>query len=205
MNSQLANVSAAGTVPTQIGGQIRKIRKLRRMSLVQLGERSGVSASFLSQFERGLCNASFASLRSITNVLGVTLSELLDREAAREERVLRAADRPVVLDGPVRKFMLSLPPLETMEIFLGEFDPGASTGPEAYRHGDSQEFLFVSRGQVTVHIDGRKNLLTEGDIIEYRSSQVHRTHNSGDSLAQVLWIVSPVTVSADEIEAILGR
>ena len=90
--------------------------------------------------------------------------------------------------------MLSPRPLSHIEIFAGEFDPGESTGEEPYNHGDSQEFLIVIRGSVDQQIDGRSHILEAGDTIEYRSSQMHRTVNIGDEVAEVHWIVSPVTV-----------
>lgn len=183
----------------EIGPKVRRWRQLRRLSLSQLGARVGVTASFLSQFERGECNASLATLRAITNALGVSIGELIGEGESGQGRVLRKSERPVIMSGAARKYLVSLPPLESVEIFSGEFDPGASSGPDAYSHGDSQEFLFVVKGEVVVEVDGEPHRLSGGDTIEYRSSQMHRTENAGTEVAEVLWIVSPVTVSSDEI------
>ncbi|KAM9861804.1 helix-turn-helix domain-containing protein [Leucobacter sp. BZR 635] len=184
----------SGDEDAQLGARIREIRKLRRLSLTQLGDMSGVSASFLSQLERGACGASFGTLRDITEALGTTLAELFNSDQPPGPRIVRHADRPQLIHGGARKYMLSPRPLSHIEMFAGEFDPGESTGDEPYNHGDSQEFLTVIRGSVDVQIDGRSHLLDAGDTIEYRSSQMHRTVNVGDGVAEVHWIVSPVTV-----------
>lgn len=186
-----------GLDDAQLGARIREIRKLRRLSLTQLGEESGVSASFLSQLERGTCSASFGTLRNVSAALGTTLAELFDVEQPPGARVVRHAERPQLIHGGARKYMLSPRPLSHIEIFAGEFDPGESTGEKPYNHGDSQEFLIVIRGSVDVQIDGITHLLHAGDTVEYRSSQLHRTVNVGTGVAEVHWIVSPVTVGND--------
>jgi len=186
----------------EIGTRIREIRKSRKLSLAQLGKEVGVSGSFLSQLERGVCNASFGTLRSITQALGVSLPDLMGEAPPARERVLRKSSRPLLLDGAARKYLMSLPPLDSIEIFLGEFEPGSSSGEHPYSHGDSQEFFFVVRGSVVLELDGVEYNLNEGDMAEYRSSQMHRTANKSQELAEVLWIVSPVTVSSKEIEPI---
>lgn len=186
---------SSGLDDAQLGARIREIRKLRRLSLTQLGEISGVSASFLSQLERGACSASFGTLRNVTEALGTSLAELFNTDQPLGPRVVRHSERPQLIDGAARKYMLSPRPLSHIEIFAGEFDPGSSTGEEPYNHGDSQEFLIVIRGSVDVQIDGKSHFLSVGDTIEYRSSQLHRTVNVGDSVAEVHWIVSPVTVT----------
>jgi mannose-6-phosphate isomerase-like protein (cupin superfamily) len=77
-------------------------------------------------------------------------------------------------------------------VYVGEFDPGASTG-DAYVHGDSQELLLVVAGTVRVEIGEQAHVLSAGDSIEYSSAAPHRTENCGEEQAEVLWIVSPPT------------
>lgn len=54
------------------GKKIRSMRKARGMTLAELGEAAGVSASYVSQIERGLCSVSLASLEQIAKSLGVS-------------------------------------------------------------------------------------------------------------------------------------
>src|SRR5690606_23146997 len=99
-----------------------------------------------SQLERGKSNASFGTLRAIAQALQVTLADLFTDDTNRGAHILPKSERPQLEAGAVRKYMLSKPPLVNLEVYLGEIDPGISTGDEPYTHGDSQEILVVLGG-----------------------------------------------------------
>ncbi|MGW3956556.1 helix-turn-helix domain-containing protein [Streptomyces sp. NPDC004752] len=177
-----------------LGARIREYRKMRRMSLRALGEAAQASPGFLSQLERGQVNSSIGMLRRIAVALGVTVADLFDPDSVPGPKVVRRADRPTLHTAPgSRKTLISQRPLSHLEVYAGEFDPGASTGDDAYTHGDSQEILLVISGAVRVELDGRAHELAAGDSIEYRSSVPHRVVNSHETPAEILWIISPAT------------
>jgi transcriptional regulator with XRE-family HTH domain len=62
--------------PPQIGPRIQDIRKQKGFTLEQLASHSGVSRSMLSQIERGQANPTFATLWSLTQALGLEISDL---------------------------------------------------------------------------------------------------------------------------------
>jgi mannose-6-phosphate isomerase-like protein (cupin superfamily) len=81
--------------------------------------------------------------------------------------------------------------LQHLEVFVGELDPGGSTGPEPYAHGDSEELFVVIAGTVQLELGGDLHDLEAGDSIDYRSSTPHRITNVGEERAEVMWIISP--------------
>jgi transcriptional regulator with XRE-family HTH domain len=169
------------TSEVDVGERLRDIRQLRRATLKTIADRAGVSESFLSQVERGRASASIASLRRIANALGVTVADLFEPSGPPRPRVLRREERPSLAFGILgRKLLLTPRPLQHLEVFAGELDPGGSTGPEPYAHGDSEE-LF----------GGDVHELEHGDSIDYRSSTPHRVTNIGEERAEVMWIISP--------------
>ena len=158
-----------------------------------MARHAGTSPSFLSQLERGSTSPSISSLRRICAVLGVTLAELFDEDGANPMQVLRRGDRPMVETEPgTRKYLLSRKPLRNIEVYVGEPQPGTSTGA-AYVHGDSQELFVVIAGTVLVEIGDSSATLAAGDSMEYSTTLPHRAVNVGEDLAEVLWIVSPPT------------
>src|SRR3972149_5021172 len=63
----------AGHAPHPIGSRIRERRKALRLSLQELAERAGLTASFLSLIERDHSSPSLESLRRIAEALEVPL------------------------------------------------------------------------------------------------------------------------------------
>ncbi len=175
-----------------VGGRLRALRTGRRLTLAQVADRAGVSEGFLSQIERNVANASIGTLRRIATALGVAMSDLFAAEFDPGPRVLRVADRPALDFGVLaRKYLLSPRPHRDLEVFLVEFEPGGSTGEDPYTHGDSEEFVIVLEGGITLHLGPAAHRLGTGDCIDFRSSVPHRLIEDGGAPARVLWAISP--------------
>lgn len=175
-----------------VGERLRTLRRFRRCTLQTVAERSGLSESFLSQVERGRSNASIGSLKRIADALGVSMADLFEPDGLPGPRVLRRDERPALQFGILgRKLLLTPRPLHHLEVFAGELEVGGSTGPEPYAHGDSEELFVVVSGAVRLELGGEEFELEPGDSIDYRSSIPHRVVNTGQELAEVLWIISP--------------
>lgn len=191
-----------GPETAQLGQRLKDLRLRRRLSLRQLADRTGTSASFISQLERGLTGASTASLNQISSALGVTVAALFEEPATPSpEGVLRRSQRPAIpTSHGCRKTLLSRRPATEMEVYVGEFEIGGSTGPDLYTHGDAHEMLVVTRGVVEVSLGLSRHVLEEGDSIEYATSTPHRTENIGNGRAEVMWIIAPPTSGGEELD-----
>jgi transcriptional regulator with XRE-family HTH domain len=175
-----------------VGERLRALRRSRRATLRTIAERSGLSESFLSQVERGRSSASIESLRRVADALGVSMADLFEPDGLPGPRVLRRDERPALSFGVLGKKLLLTPrPLHQLEVFAGELEIGGSTGAEPYAHGDSEELFVVLSGTVQLELGGELFELEPGDSIDYRSSTPHRVSNTGQDLAEVMWIISP--------------
>ncbi len=199
MNAPPRDTSPAGLNATSrvLGAKLRRLRKANGLSLRQLADAAGTSASFLSQLERGLTGASTSTLMRIANCFHTSLSELFADAEATRSPVMRQGERPLLqmLNGQ-RKTLLSRRPLTQFEAYVSEFDPQGSTGPEAYTHGDSHEMLLVLAGTIRLELGPESHEMGAGDSIEYQSSTPHRVLNTGDGRAEVLFVISPPTSTA---------
>lgn len=84
--------SVAAAVQEVLGMRLKSLRLARRLSLRDLAEATGTSASFISQLERGLTGASTASLNQMASALGVSVALLFAESAAQNHHgVLRRA------------------------------------------------------------------------------------------------------------------
>ena len=64
-----------------LGEKIRSERLKKPLTLKQLAEKTKLSISFLSEIERGLSQPSMASLRRISQALGISLLSFQDADA----------------------------------------------------------------------------------------------------------------------------
>ena len=180
------------TKEVDVGERLRSLRIARRRTLRDVAERAGLSESFLSQVERGRASASVASLRRIADGLGVSIADLFQPSGPTQPRVLRRDERPTLAFGILgRKMLLTQRPLHQLEVFVGEIDPGGSTGAEQYAHGDSEELFVVLSGKVRLELGDGVHELETGDSIGYWSSTPHRISNAGDDTAEVMWVITP--------------
>jgi transcriptional regulator with XRE-family HTH domain len=181
--------------------RVKRFRQARRLSLRQLGDLTGTSASFLSQLERGLTGATASTLMQIAQALSISVADLFEERSGSTHRVLRRDQRPTLppADG-YRKTLLSQRPIHDFEVYVGEFEPGGSTGPDTYTHGDSHEMMLVLAGSVEITLGTERFRLGAGDSIEYASSTPHRIANIGDGRAEVQWIIAPPTSALAELD-----
>lgn len=177
------------------------------MTLDQLSRGTGLSQSFLSQFERGRTQASISSLRLITDALGMNMNDVFDVSASGYTSLIRQDDRPSLPFGDrARKTIVSARGLSRFEVFEVSFQLGGSTGPERYVHGNHEEMLIVTHGSLGLELGDDRHLLDVHDSISFLSSVPHRVANAGGSEARVLWIVSPPAYAhaADSVPPLPG-
>lgn len=175
-----------------VGAAVRAERKRRGLTLRELSEATGLSESFLSQFERGLTQASISSLRSITTAIGIALGDLFEVSGSPGVRVLRKSTRPTLPYGnDAVKHLMTPKPQQHIEVFTVKLGVGGSTGDEQFTHGDSEEFLLVMVGSVKLELSTDVFLLEEGDSIVFRSSVLHRVVNVSPEPSEALWVISP--------------
>lgn len=175
-----------------IGARLRRRRKAKRFTLAQTADQADLSEGFLSQLERGRVSGSVATLQRVTAVLGLTVGELFDDSWTEETRLHRYADAsPFRFGIAARKIRLTPKGNNHLEVFLGEFEPGGSTGDEPYAHGDSEELLLVVSGRIEVTLGDERHVLGPLDSVSYSSATPHRAREAEGGSAQVLWTISP--------------
>jgi len=173
-----------------IGEKIRAKRVENGQSLKELAEKTGLTASFISQVERDLAEPSITSLRRIAEALGVPIFYfLLDEE--KHSPVVRQQERKV-LKFPESHLIYELlsPDLNRqMEVMIGRLEPGAASVEEPQTH-PGEECILVLNGTMDVYIGENNYRLEEQDSIYYYSSIPHRLVNAGQ---KELIFVSAIT------------
>lgn len=171
-----------------IGVQIRKMRQRRRMTIQQLAEASGMSASMLSLVERGLTSPSLLSLTAIGRSLGITLAEMMSGQLSeRDETVTRVGDMPLLKtpDGILRR-VLRQDRKRGVTITYNEYGAGIGNSPVGITH-QGFEYGLVIEGELTIEIDGVQTILHSGDIVSLKSTRLHKIWNYSATKATTIW------------------
>ncbi|OMI36501.1 helix-turn-helix domain-containing protein [Streptomyces sparsogenes] len=182
-------------VRTGIGGRLRRRRRALHLTLSDVAEQTGLTEGYLSQVERDQANASVRTLQRLCEVLKLTVGDLFDQGGTTVSPVLRFRDSHGMSFGEgATKIKLTPGSFDHLEVLLGHFTPGGSTGVEPYTHGSSEELLLVLSGEVEVWVGGQHHRLSALDSIHYHSSDPHRiVEATGTHEARVLWAMAPPT------------
>jgi XRE family transcriptional regulator, regulator of sulfur utilization len=186
---KLAIVEVPPAAELRIGMRVKAERQRLGLSLRALAERTGFSASFLSQVELDQTTPSLASLARLAQALGVTLSSLLaEQETPSEATVLRARDRSALRSEWSKASVSTLLPKgadDRMSVTMIELEPGGRSGnPGSALSG--QEFALAIRGTVTLRLGEVEQRLSSGDSAYYDASIGPRWSNPGKTRCQIL-------------------
>lgn len=172
-----------------VGTRIKGIRKRKGLTLQDLSERSGMSATAISAIERNVSSPTVNTLASIGKALGESLSTLLG-ESELAYVVTRAGDRERVATAVPGIDLRSLATGVPGQRFLpriGVIAPGATSGDDPVnRPGD--DFLFVIQGMLDVEANGDIIRLGEGDSLYFRENTPYRWRNASDGEARVVLV-----------------
>jgi transcriptional regulator with XRE-family HTH domain len=172
-----------------VGNRVRRVRSRAEMTLRELSSATGLSESFLSQFERGQTQASVGSLRRIAEALQISLSELFDPSSMSNARVVRPSARMRMPFGDgATKYMVTPQTSRDFAVYVATLEVGGSSGPEPYAHDSSDEFLLVLKGSVKLELADTVYLLEAGDGITFRSDVPHRVVNVHSEPSELIWI-----------------
>ncbi|MEU3985387.1 XRE family transcriptional regulator [Streptomyces sp. NPDC026672] len=181
----------------ELGTRIRRLREARGLSLRSMAGSMGVSASALSQIERGLTRPSVDRLPVICEILGVSLGALFadaDLPADRDGsvRVVRAADRgPMTLDGGVSYDPLTTGAIPGFDLFRSRWRPGGTSSPDGeWLSHPGWEGGTVTLGRLRVELGDQVHVLEQGDSITYLGTVPHRLANaSATEDAEAVWSI----------------
>lgn len=178
-----------------VGARLRRRRQAQRLTLNAVSTRAGLTEGYLSQVERDKARASVRTLQRLCDVLHLQVGDLFAQQHHAEAAVLRFRDMTGFGFGErATKMRLTPSSFDHLQVLLGLFEPGGSTGVDPYTHGDSEEVVVALDGDVIVTVGDTEHRLGALDSLAYHSSQPHRVAEAtGRDPARVLWAIAPPT------------
>jgi len=160
--------------PAELGHRIRMLRLTRGLTLKDLELRGGISATHISEIERGRASPTVGALGRIAHALGLRPATLVEPQVLPEVSLMRAAARAVhyvrlgtakvaPVTGPMQEALLGAQLLVL---------PAGSEPAFSHRH-EGEEWATVLAGTAKVLVNGKPRRLREGDSIHFRAHMEH--------------------------------
>ncbi len=179
-----------------LGKRLRALRTERGLTLAQLGQQIGLSASYLSQIERGVTLPSLSRLTTIASALNVEVRYFFEDDVSSPCVVrLNHGQRLDHISGVILELLSADPSDKQMQPYRVVLEPGASRDqPPTY---PGEEFGFVLKGQLTVTVGEESFVLQAGDSIHYQALQPRFWRNEGKRKCIAIWAISPPLAQAE--------
>ena len=176
----------------ELGRRIKMLRVSRGLTLKDLEERGGISATHVSEIERGKASPTVGALGRIARALCLRPATLVEPQVLPEVAVLRAADRAA------HRYQLGGATLEPVSDaihggLLGGHIFTLPIGREpACRHRhEGEEWATMLSGVAEIRVDGATYVLREGDSLHFRAHHEHSYTNLASSPAVLLITTRP--------------
>ena len=169
----------------ELGLSIRARRKELGLTMLAVADAAGLSVGFISQVERGLSAPSLASLAGITEILQMPRGSFLSQPDAVD--MTRSSRRELYsVPGAAASYerVSSTFSGSKLHSVIVHEPPGHRSEPISHK---GEEMFFILEGEITVEIEGDKEILRQGDTIHFDSTRIHSTWNHGLSTASLLW------------------
>ena len=172
---------------------LKKLRKEKHISLVELAQKSGVAIATLSRIENGKMTGTIQSHEKIAEALEIPLPELY--KIATKKPLEVAKDKVGhVIGVQNKKFSSELLITDThnkkLIPLIIKITKGAKTSTDATKVG-VDKFVCLLKGRVEAHIGDETIGLSGNDSIYFDSSILHYFKNIGTGEARFVCIIAP--------------
>jgi len=175
---------------TELGKRIREERLRQSLTLKDVEGRSGVSATHISQIERGITWPTVNALHKVATALEKHTSFFLE-EVELPEICVSTGREPMILSEQPRVSMSSLTngiPGGKIHFYRLVAEPanGAEKFVPGHAH-EGDECGWVLSGHIQVKVGEELFDLKKGDAIHFSGSKMHGIRNVGNEVSESVW------------------
>lgn len=173
-----------------VARNLRSIREEKKLSLDKVAELTGVSKSMLGQIERGESNPTITTVWKIANGLKISFTTLINTPQHDTVIINRSEVEPLIEDNGKYRLYPYFPYEDgrRFEVYSVEIEKGGYLSAEAHPE-DTQEFITVFDGELTIRVNEQEFAVKEGDSIRFKADKPHVYHNSGNKLTKLSLVI----------------
>jgi transcriptional regulator with XRE-family HTH domain len=186
------------TAEITVGGKIKQIREMKKVSIEELAARSGMELAIIQKIEQEKNVPSLAPLIKIARALGVRLGTFLDDSDSYGPVVVRSGEyqkgaRFTSQSSEAREhlnfFSLAFDKAgRNMEPFIVDIEPAQQSDYMLSSH-EGEEFIYVLEGEIEINYGREVYRLSKGDSIYLDSIVLHNVHAGNHQSAKILAVV----------------
>lgn len=184
------NAPGDGSLLTpDVGKILERVRTQRGMTVRELADKSGLSASFIRAVERGDSDIAIGRLAKLASVFHYDLGSFLGFTAQlTRPTFVTASERKRVNRGKdVYYEVLHLPALD-LDLVDVRLAPGASFKNELSHEGI--DVVYVTKGQLVIEVNHIDYPMTEGECCVFAAGFPHRLRNDSKAVGAAISITT---------------
>ena len=177
----------------EVGQRVRLARFRRDMTLKEVANRSGMSATHISEIERGKTSPTIGALQRIAAALEERPAHFVEEQSMSLAVVVRRKDRTSEYRCDAAKRTTSIErltadvPWGTLTVARKVSEPGdIFERPAAL----GEAVLHCVRGMVRYTVRGESYVLRDGDTIQFTLEDGHTSETIGDDKCEVIGFVA---------------
>jgi transcriptional regulator with XRE-family HTH domain len=183
----------------ELGHRLRVARFERNMTLKEVAERCGMSATHISEVERGKTSPTIGALQKIAGALGERTSYFVQEDEFPRVKLTKRDERCEYFTSDAEGVPLQVQVLSPglpggyTQIFRHCMEPGTKATGQP-RIGELVAMCLA--GMIRVDADGESCVLREGDTVQLRLDDGWEFENIGDEESESIAILSAPTLIA---------
>jgi transcriptional regulator with XRE-family HTH domain len=176
----------------ELGRRLHEFRTARGLSLRAVAQQSGLTASFISQIERGRASPSISSLERLAEVFRVSVGQFFEGAPA-VGHVVRSDQRRRIRLGGLGEAdeYVTANPEGVLQVAVTTFDVGGCSAESRFVHDSDEEVVLLLEGSLEVEVGREVHTLEAGDAITYSPRTPHLARNVGRGPARAIFVLTP--------------
>ena len=178
-------------VSRRTGHAVKQQRMAAGLSLRTLATRSGISASMISDIERGAKSPTVATIARLAEALGVSAASLVEGGSGATPRI-RVLRHGEAASGDTPTPWTSLGPAlsgSRIDFVRYRIAPSTALGPSAAHAPGTIEHVHVAAGTIRVTVGDETADLSAGDSCSCRTDVPHGVENPDPATEALIYLV----------------
>jgi transcriptional regulator with XRE-family HTH domain len=181
---------------SELGRRIRQARVEKALTLKEVEGRSGVSATHISQIERGITSPTVNALERIARALEKNTSFFLEDVELPEICHLQNDGREIVISERPKIVLKSLThgiPGGVLHMYMMIANPSSKGGQEVKLHEhEGDECGYVIDGRLEIRVGEEVIELGPGDSVHFKATMPHGVRTIGDEVSHSVWAATSI-------------